>query len=86
VWRVPTELVGLSSIVTTMSPVLSPAFSAGEPEATIPTFMESLRSSDGIAPRALEFAILTAARTSEVLRATWGETLARASGLSRRTA
>jgi integrase len=36
-------------------------------------FMEELRARDGIAARALEFAILTAARTGEVIGATWGE-------------
>ena len=36
-------------------------------------FMASLRQREGIAPRALEFAILTAARTGEVLGATWSE-------------
>jgi integrase len=36
-------------------------------------FVEELRARDGIAARALEFAILTAARTGEVIGATWGE-------------
>jgi integrase len=35
--------------------------------------MTELRGREGIAPRALEFTILTAARTSEVLNATWSE-------------
>ena len=39
----------------------------------LPTFMAELRKREGIAPRALEFTILTAARTSEVLNATWSE-------------
>jgi integrase len=39
----------------------------------VPTFMASLRERDGIAPRALEFAILTAARSGEVLGARWDE-------------
>jgi integrase len=43
------------------------------PYAEIPAFMQALRSRSGIAPRALEFVILTAGRTSEVLRAVWGE-------------
>ena len=41
--------------------------------AELPSFMAELRARDGIAARALEFAILTAARTSEVLGATWDE-------------
>ena len=39
----------------------------------LPAFMGELRDREGIAPRALEFTILTAARTSEVLNATWSE-------------
>jgi integrase len=41
--------------------------------AEIGTFMERLRRQDGISPRALEFAILTATRTSETIEATWDE-------------
>ena len=37
------------------------------------TFMADLRTREGIAARALEFLILTAARTGEVLGATWDE-------------
>jgi len=36
-------------------------------------FIEALRRQDGIAPLALEFAILTAARTGEIIGARWGE-------------
>ena len=38
-----------------------------------PTFMTKLRARPALAGRALEFAILTAARSGEVLGATWGE-------------
>jgi integrase len=38
-----------------------------------PDFMKQLRHREGIAARALEFAMLTAARTGEVLGATWAE-------------
>jgi integrase len=41
--------------------------------AELPAFTENLRQQDGIAARALEFAILTAARTGEVIGARWGE-------------
>jgi integrase len=41
--------------------------------AGVPAFMGKLRVMQGVAPRALEFAILTAARTGEVLGATWDE-------------
>jgi integrase len=39
----------------------------------LPDFIAALRNEDGMAARALEFAILTAARTGEVLGAKWGE-------------
>ena len=41
--------------------------------AELPEFIADLRQREGMAAHALEFAILTAARTGEVLRATWGE-------------
>jgi integrase len=43
------------------------------PYTEMADFMTALRAKDGVAPRALEFAILTAARTNEVLGATWSE-------------
>ena len=39
----------------------------------MPAFLASLREQEGIAARALEFAILTAARTGEVIGARWNE-------------
>ena len=39
------------------------------PYAELPTFMEKLRQEEGTAARALEFTILTAARTEEVILA-----------------
>jgi integrase len=39
----------------------------------LPAFMAELRERDTLAPRALELAVLTAARTGEILGATWGE-------------
>jgi integrase len=41
--------------------------------AELPAFMASLREHEGVAARALEFTILTAARTGEVIRARWDE-------------
>jgi integrase len=41
--------------------------------ADVPAFMHDLRGQHGIAVRALEFAILTATRTSEALGARWDE-------------
>jgi len=46
---------------------------AALPYAEIGNFMAGLRQLDGIAARALEFAILTAGRTGEVLGAVWSE-------------
>src|SRR5512143_3611342 len=43
------------------------------PFADVPAFVGRLRAMQGVAPRALEFAILTAARTGEVLGARWDE-------------
>lgn len=39
----------------------------------LPSFVGQLRARDAIAARALEFVILTAARSGEALGATWGE-------------
>src|SRR4051812_35768698 len=41
--------------------------------ADLPAFMGDLQSREGMAPQALEFAILTAARSGEVLGARWDE-------------
>jgi integrase len=43
------------------------------PFADVPAFVAKLRERQGPAPAALEFAILTAARSGEVLGATWDE-------------
>jgi integrase len=46
---------------------------AALPHAEIAAFMTELRQQEGVAASALEFAILTAARTGEVIGATWNE-------------
>lgn len=46
---------------------------AALPYAEIPAFMAALRKREGVAAKALEFAILTAARSGEVRGMTWGE-------------
>jgi integrase len=46
---------------------------AAMPYAELPTFMARLRAREGMAAQALEFAILTAARSGEVLGARWSE-------------
>ena len=43
------------------------------PVGEVPAFVGRLRAMEGVAPRALEFAILTAARSGEVLGARWDE-------------
>ena len=43
------------------------------PYAQLPAFMVELRHRDGVSARALEFTILTAARTGEVIGARWSE-------------
>lgn len=43
------------------------------PYDQLAAFIRSLREREGIAPRALEFTILTASRTGEALGATWSE-------------
>lgn len=46
---------------------------AALPFAEVPSFVKRLREQTGVAARALEFGILTAARTGEILGATWPE-------------
>ena len=46
---------------------------AALPYAELPDFLTKFRAQDGTAARALEFAILTAARTGEVIGASWSE-------------
>lgn len=46
---------------------------AALPFAKAPAFLTELRKREGISARALEFAMLTAARTGEVIGATWDE-------------
>jgi integrase len=46
---------------------------AAMPYADLPAFWPRLQAADGMGARALEFAILTACRTSEVLGARWDE-------------
>ncbi|MGH7046817.1 MAG: tyrosine-type recombinase/integrase [Stellaceae bacterium] len=46
---------------------------AALPFAELPAFMAELRQQEGVAARALEFAILTVARTGEAIGARWSE-------------
>jgi len=46
---------------------------AALPYAELPRFLAELRQYDGVPERALQFAVLTAARTGEILGARWSE-------------
>jgi integrase len=63
----------LDSIYPTKEKLAPVEHHAAMPYRQVPDFMRKLRQTDGIAARALEFAILTAARSSEVLQARWSE-------------
>lgn len=52
---------------------LSRGHHAAMPFDEVPAFLEQLRAREAVAAMALEFTILTAARTGEVLGATWAE-------------
>ena len=54
-------------------PLLTRGHHKAMPFADVPAFVGRLRAMQGVAARALEFAILTAARSGEVLGARWDE-------------
>jgi integrase len=63
----------LESLLPKKSKVRPVEHHAALPYPEMADFMAELRSKDGIAARALEFTVLTAARTGEVIGATWSE-------------
>jgi integrase len=63
----------LDKLLPARSKVRKVKHHAALPFADLPDFMAALRTHEGTAARALEFAILTAARTGEVIGATWEE-------------
>ncbi len=63
----------LDKLLAARSKVSKVTHHAALPFAKVGKFMASLRLQEGASARALEFAILTAARTGEVLGACWGE-------------
>jgi integrase len=63
----------LAHILPARAKVWKVAHHAALPIDKMPEFLAVLRQRDGMAARALEFAILTATRTGEVLGARWGE-------------
>lgn len=63
----------LETLLPSRSKVRRVEHHAALPYGELGEFMRALRAQEGIAARALEFAILTAARTGEVLGARWNE-------------
>jgi len=70
----PARLRGhLDKLLPKRSDDEKPQHHAALPFTEIGTFLDKLRAHDGIASRALEFLILTATRTNEVINAEWDE-------------
>lgn len=70
----PARLKGnLDHLLAKQSKVKRVKSHAALPYGDMAEFMTSLRGREGVAARAFEFAILTAARTNEALGATWSE-------------
>lgn len=70
----PARLKGhLETLLPKRSRVQKVAHHPALPYTEVATFTKTLRSQEGTAARALEFLILTATRTNEVIGATWSE-------------
>ena len=63
----------LDNLLPARSKIAKVQHHAALPFADLPAFMVELRNQEGVAARALEFLILTAARTGEVIGARWSE-------------
>ena len=63
----------LDKLLPARSKVRQVEHHAALPYAELPAFLASLRTREAVAARALEFLILTAARTGEVIGARWNE-------------
>jgi integrase len=63
----------LDEMLPSPAKIAAPRHHPALPYAEIPEFMTALRLRDSLSALALEFTILTATRTSEVIGATWGE-------------
>jgi integrase len=63
----------LAKLLPARSKVREVKHHAALPYAELPAFLAALREQEGVGARALEFAILTAGRTSEVIGARWSE-------------
>lgn len=64
---------GLDKLLPAPSKVAKVMNHAALPVGAVGAFMQQLRAAEGLGARALEFAILTAARSGEVRGATWAE-------------
>ncbi len=71
--RNPAALAGLRSFLPPARKVAAVVHHPALPYARMPAFMAALRLREGNGARALEFAVLTAARSGEVRGATWAE-------------
>ena len=69
----PARWRGHLSLILPARTKLSRGHHKAEPYASVPQILTQLRSRQAVAALALEFTILTAARTGEVLGATWDE-------------
>jgi integrase len=63
----------LSEVLPGRASIQKPRHHAALPFAELPAFLAELRQREGVAARALEFLILTAARTGELIGAAWDE-------------
>lgn len=63
----------LDKLLPRPSQVVRVKHHAALPFTDVGAFMQQLRTDDGVASRALEFTVLTAARTNEVIQAEWSE-------------
>ena len=63
----------LAEVLPAPGKIAKPEHHAALPYAQVPAFMADLRKRPSVTVRALEFTIITAARTGEVLQATWDE-------------
>jgi integrase len=63
----------LANVLPARSEIAEVEHHVALPFGELPEFVAALRSREGVAARALEFCILTAARTGEIIGATWDE-------------
>jgi hypothetical protein len=68
----------LDTLLPARAKVRKVAHHAALPYDVLPEFMAMLRTQESVATRALEFTVLTAARTGEVIGARWNKPTAAA--------